>query len=289
MEQLWKLTFLKAFNLAAAIIWPVLATMMTFFTYVWIHDGWDMTVTKAVTVLAFLALLRRPLNGLPRALASFTEGMVSLRRLDAFLCADELQQSRGRLWTETEILPSQIPALSGKASLLPKPKPRRRENRLLPEEMKTSEIEMAELTDLRSAEEVPSQEFDVVVNGASFSWSPSDAAPAAPLQESFHSASLATGEAPPPHVLVPRFDPRNPQQEQKSTAGSAESSGDPLSQEEERHELALRRIDFAVPRGSLVAVVGKVGSGKTALLLCGFPSHLSLCIPHPMIHSLCHP
>lgn len=47
--------------------------MMTFFASVWIEGEWKYSVSEVVTTLAFISLLRRPLTGMPQALASFAE------------------------------------------------------------------------------------------------------------------------------------------------------------------------------------------------------------------------
>lgn len=93
LRSLWKLLLLKSLNLALTVVWPTLVTMMTFFTSVWIEGELKYSMSEVVTTLAFISLLRRPLTGMPMALACFAEGLVSIRRLDHFLRASELQRS----------------------------------------------------------------------------------------------------------------------------------------------------------------------------------------------------
>ena len=69
-----------------------------------------------------------------------------------------------------------------------------------------------------------------------------------------------TWESPPP-------DERK-EQEGKAKKRRSKSKPEPASESEEVEKtlFKLRQIDFRVPRGKLVAIVGAVGSGKTSLI-----------------------
>ena len=58
------------------------------------------------------------------------------------------------------------------------------------------------------------------------------------------------------------------EQEGKAKKRRSKSKPEPASESEEVEEtlFKLRQIDFRVPRGKLVAIVGAVGSGKTSLI-----------------------
>ena len=87
LRQLWK------YDLGALLsnlLWgltPLMVTLTTFGLYVYL--GNQLEVASALTSLALFEILRFPLFMLPQVINNTVEAMVSLKRLQSFLLADE--------------------------------------------------------------------------------------------------------------------------------------------------------------------------------------------------------
>jgi len=86
MTQVRNLLFLQGANMCLFFIAPILICLSTFGVYTYIIvDGDDINVTKVITVLGYIFLLRLPMAITPKAIGMASEAMVSFRRIEEFL------------------------------------------------------------------------------------------------------------------------------------------------------------------------------------------------------------
>lgn len=177
----------------SAVLWtalPLLVMLATFTTYTLVNGG-PPSAPDTFTALSLFSLLRFPLAMMPSAISNLLEAQVSLRRLEGFLAAEDVERDA------VTRLPA--PAREQGAPLQSRP---------------------------------PA----IVVTGGTFSWEPPE-----------HAEAPAEGDIPADATCVPVV--LSPPQATPS----------------------LRDVSLTVPNGSLVCIVGSVGSGKSSLLhaLCG--------------------
>lgn len=90
-EIVWiaKAQYIGAFNFFLIFSLPVAVSLFTFALFVW--AGNDLTPAKAFTSISLYSVLRMPLVLLPQTIASLAQTAVSIKRIQVFLGAKELE------------------------------------------------------------------------------------------------------------------------------------------------------------------------------------------------------
>ncbi|KAN0064357.1 hypothetical protein ACQY0O_002552 [Thecaphora frezii] len=102
-REIRKLIWSRVMTFLFELMWtavPVLVTLISFFCYVKVAKE-ELTVAVAFTAIALFTMIRPPLNAIPGFLMGGFIALVSIKRLEAFLNEDEVDQavsalSRGR-------------------------------------------------------------------------------------------------------------------------------------------------------------------------------------------------
>ncbi|KAF9527181.1 ATP-dependent bile acid permease [Crepidotus variabilis] len=235
----------KASSLATAVlvamftVVPILSTILTFIAYS--LTGHDLNIAIIFTALQLFNVIRIPLVMLPLVLSSLSDALVSLTRITKFLLAEELANSY-------TIEPSQKEALhvngdfewetvKGLDFTADKEKSvdMVEEAKKLQEEQKMKKEEEKK----KKAEEKARKKAEKAVgaggNSTSGSW------------WRFGKKTQTVVD-----VVVPVED------YEKATA-------EEIVDEDEK-PFGLKQLKFDVPKGSFVAIVGRVGSGKSSIL-----------------------
>ncbi|OCH88007.1 multidrug resistance-associated ABC transporter [Obba rivulosa] len=88
LKAVRKLAFARASLIAIVSFLPIIASVLSFITYA--LSGHDLNVAIIFSSLQFFNIIRSPLLYLPVVLASTTDAMVALRRISTFLTAEEI-------------------------------------------------------------------------------------------------------------------------------------------------------------------------------------------------------
>ncbi|EMD36548.1 hypothetical protein CERSUDRAFT_115579 [Gelatoporia subvermispora B] len=88
LKAVRRLAFARASLIAIVSFLPVIASVLSFITYA--LSGHDLNVAIIFSSLQFFNIIRAPLIYLPVVLASTTDAVVALRRISAFLTAEEI-------------------------------------------------------------------------------------------------------------------------------------------------------------------------------------------------------
>ncbi|XP_030629091.1 canalicular multispecific organic anion transporter 2 [Chanos chanos] len=90
LNVLRKTAYLSALSIMAWTSAPFLVALTTFAVYVTVDENNVLDAEKAFVSLALFNILRFPLNMLPQVISSIVQAGVSLKRIQSFLCHDEL-------------------------------------------------------------------------------------------------------------------------------------------------------------------------------------------------------
>ncbi|XP_071329266.1 ATP-binding cassette sub-family C member 3 isoform X2 [Trachinotus anak] len=103
LNVLRKTAYLGALSTMAWTSAPFLVALTTFAVYVTVDENNVLDAEKAFVSLSLFNILRFPLNMLPQVISSMVQASVSLKRIQNFLCHDELDpESVDRKNTATE-------------------------------------------------------------------------------------------------------------------------------------------------------------------------------------------
>ncbi|XP_019398025.1 PREDICTED: voltage-dependent T-type calcium channel subunit alpha-1G [Crocodylus porosus] len=90
LRILKKAAYLNALSTFAWVSAPFLVALTTFAVYVSVDENNVLDAQKAFVSLSLFNILRFPLNMLPQVISSIAQASVSLKRIQQFLCHDEL-------------------------------------------------------------------------------------------------------------------------------------------------------------------------------------------------------
>jgi len=227
---------------------PVLVAIASFGVFA--AKGGVLTADVAFPALALFNLLRFPLIMLPSQLTNLVAAGVALGRLRVFLAEDEADA------------PPRLAAARGGLARAVERRRRRREHQQ--QQQALQQHQLASTPGGRPVSPLPA-----------FSFHEEEAAAQHDARESEAAAgrddgqSSAEGDA----IVVSGADFFSGREERPAaTAATAPAAGghvalSPPAPESFQSSFALRGVRLRVPAGSLVVVVGPVGSGKTSLLL----------------------
>ncbi|KAI0689828.1 ATP-dependent bile acid permease [Cytidiella melzeri] len=196
LQAVRRVAFARAALVAVVLIIPLLASVLSFITYV--LSGHDLDVATIFSSLQLFNIIKQPLDLFPNVFASATDAVVALQRISEFLRAEELDESQD--------------------------------------------------TDVES-------KYAIDVHG-DFVWdsvhSTSSRENTSDKQGSLANATVVTGL--PKDVLPASCEDAKCRHDDES---DSDRPAEPFT---------LRNIDIKIPRGAFVAIVGRVGSGKSSLL-----------------------
>ena len=247
---------------------PIINPMLVFLAYIHMSDE-GLDAATAFTTIALFNIMRFPFAFLPMGFLQLVQSRIALIRLSKYLVLSEL---------ESYIVPGLPDAADGKTH-------RASNGGNSREEMDGSALFIED--------EEPPSDPAVIINNGTFSWIDPDAAPSPPEQpakkrrmsrrekrdskrmpkggeKDDDGPSKAGGRSSDLGVNGgggSRHPSTNSLNRQESMASLGISLGT-LDEEQDGAEsrIALKNITCSIERGSLVAVVGPVGSGKSSLL-----------------------
>jgi len=224
---------------------PIINPILVFLTYVNIGAG-SLDAATAFTTIALFNIMRFPFAFLPMGFLQFVQSRIALRRLSKYLELSELS---------SYVVPD-VPA----------------------------GLNDGNDDDVLTIEDPKPSDPAVIINGGTFSWVDPDATPAP--SETPKKKRMTRKER--------RESARKLKEEEEEDEGSKSSGGIDASkrnlssnslnraeslaslgistmtmdveQDSAESRIALKNVNCSIERGSLVAVVGSVGSGKSSLL-----------------------
>lgn len=93
VKEIKTILLMNYLNAVAQFVWnmaPFLVSFVTFATYVLIDENNVLDAPKVFVSLSLLNILRAPLNQIPTVMSTLVQTAVALKRINAFLNADEL-------------------------------------------------------------------------------------------------------------------------------------------------------------------------------------------------------
>ncbi|KIY72285.1 multidrug resistance-associated ABC transporter [Cylindrobasidium torrendii FP15055 ss-10] len=248
INKLKKASLVRATLIALVTLVPILAAVLSFITYALTNH--DLSVAVIFTCLQYFNIIRTPLLFFPMSLAFMADAMVALRRIQSFLVAEELAtpyliegvHDNDQESTQSVLKAAAYAALSKSAS-----------NTDSDSHTVTNEKDDAER-----------EKYAIRVHG-SFTWETvgppeekmTKKARKAQAKKEKKDVKAAKKEAKRAPVLPMTVDDT---EDPEKDVGSEE--GKP----EEAQPFALKDLHMRIPRGSFVAIVGRVGSGKSSIL-----------------------
>lgn len=218
---------------------PIINPILVFSVFIKISDE-SLTAAKAFTTIALFNIMRFPFAFLPMGFLQFIQSKIALRRLSRYLELSELE---------------------GYVEPLP---------RLGRDKSDNDE------DDAVFIEDDPKSDPAVVINDGTFSWVDPDATPIEPpkkkrLSRKERKASkrkLKEEEAKKETETSLTGSPSTNSLNRAESLATLGVTVKTLDEEQDGAEarLALRKVSCEIERGSLVAVVGSVGSGKSSFL-----------------------
>lgn len=234
MDALTKMSYVVAVGFSIILLsTPIVQPIFVFLTYVNIQDK-PLTAATAFTTVALFNLMRFPFAFMPMGLLQFIQSRISLRRLERYLALPELNPY---------VMDEGPPASEGDDA----------------------------------APDTYGQSGSITIQDGSFGWVNPDGPAIKPVQEEERSKKKERAERKARRAERRASRSSNATINTESNAsGSIDqnleelSSASSLSTEESGADktpvITLRNITTHIKPGSLVAVVGSVGSGKSSLL-----------------------
>jgi ATP-binding cassette subfamily C (CFTR/MRP) protein 1 len=237
---------------------PIINPMLVFLAYIHTSDV-GLDAATAFTTIALFNIMRFPFAFLPMGFLQLVQSLIALRRLSKYLVLSELN---------SYVVPSLPESVDDKA--------------LGNGADRCNDVDDCDRGAFLIEDEMPSDPV-VIINDGTFSWIDPDAlpAPAEPTKkkrmsrkekresmrklkeekESKASTKMGDGDG-------SKHPSTNSLNRAESMASLGISIGDTLDEEKDNAEsrVALKNITCSIERGSLVAVVGPVGSGKSSFL-----------------------
>mmetsp|Transcript_28549 Transcript_28549/g.67042 ORF Transcript_28549/g.67042 Transcript_28549/m.67042 type:complete len:1480 (+) Transcript_28549:1-4440(+) len=241
MDALTKMSYVVAVGFSIILLsTPIIQPIIVFLTYVNIQDQ-PLTAATAFTTVALFNLMRFPFAFMPMGLLQFIQSKISLKRLERYLALPELN-----LYVQDEAPPAED----------------------APEILKEAMKQDVEASSLQSP-------GSITILDGSFGWVDPDGPVIEPVQEEQRSKKKERAER-----RASRRASRRKSNASGTTADAADISVDQnnleamsassVSTEESGVDkvpvITLRNITTHIKPGSLVAIVGSVGSGKSSML-----------------------
>ncbi|KAI9004971.1 P-loop containing nucleoside triphosphate hydrolase protein [Hyaloraphidium curvatum] len=242
-----KASLLRAFVMSIYVLQPVLASMGMFATYAAL--GGSMNAATILGSLAYMNVLRFPLMSLPTSISTVGDALVSLKRLQALLMADELDEKAiGHPGLGTTGTTDSVASASSPVAIVVSDATFKWES---PEEA---------VPDLKAVKKGKLDPNDLTFSARA---SPNATLTASngPRRRFFGNRGLTAN----PTDSLAQLEAGTsvvPLESTKATATKTE-----LEKAKEDKFSSLRSINLSVPKGSLVCIVGPVGSGKSSLLM----------------------
>eukprot|EP00899_Mesostigma_viride_P000718 jgi/Mesvir1/10647/Mv13741-RA.2 len=233
MRWVTKYTYLSAINIFFLWATPVVVTFATFAVAVLLHT--PLTAAKAFTAICTFRILQLPIRQFPAVIAALVQAQVSRRRIQKFLDAEDMDM--------TAVIRSSVPRPTGstKGSMAWE---------LVdngPADLASSAHEVSSGRNIRAAVEV--------IN-ASFQWD---------LPAGQKRAKADAGANPAPEGTARESKSK---EVEAARVAATPSPADKAPKGTPGGGYTLTDINLAIPKGALVAVVGRVGHGKSTLLQC---------------------
>jgi len=237
MDALTKMSYVVAVGFSIILLsTPIVQPIFVFLTYVNIQNQ-PLTAATAFTTVALFNLMRFPFAFMPMGLLQFIQSMISLRRLERYLSLPELNPY---------VLPDAPPAEEAK------------------------EVLPADATDLEKS-------GSITILDGSFGWIDPDGPVVKPIHQEERSKKKEKAERAKRRAekranrksnatLNTDSEENSNSVDQNLEALSASSVSTEESAVDKTPVITLRNITTHISTGSLVAVVGSVGSGKSSLL-----------------------
>ena len=243
LEALTALAYTSAIGFSLIMLSaPIINPILVFSVFIKISDE-SLTAAKAFTTIALFNIMRFPFAFLPMGFLQFIQSKIALRRLSRYLELSELESY--------VVKEKSLPRLGGD----------KRDD---------------DDDDAVFIEDEPKSDPAVVINDGTFSWVDPDAVPIEPpkkkrLSRKERRASKRKLKEEEAQKKTETSLTGSPSTNSLNRAESLATLGVTVKTVDEEQDgaearLALRNVSCEIERGSLVAVVGSVGSGKSSFL-----------------------
>ncbi|KAF9914155.1 hypothetical protein BX616_008850 [Lobosporangium transversale] len=247
---------------------PVLAATLTFVAYS--LAGNDLTPAIVFSSLSLFNIMRMPLMIFPQVLSSMVDALVSIRRIEDMLLAEELEDlppvnansefainvTEGAFQWDTTLKPLTMEELQQRE----KEERKRVLNKKEQKKEQKKELKAKERAEKKAIKKL-AKAHNISVLEAEKLYRDSQ------QEKSVSERSSETNLA--QEKMLSRLQERDPSPDTESilTSSPEDSEAHQSSvQSDDKAAFSLKDIDLKIPRGQLVAIVGAVGSGKSSLL-----------------------
>ncbi|GJJ74211.1 ATP-binding cassette, subfamily C (CFTR/MRP), member 1 [Entomortierella parvispora] len=241
---------------------PVLAATLTFVTYS--LTGHELNAAIIFSSLSLFNIMRMPLMIFPQVVSGMVDAMVSVRRIEDFLLADELEDlpvvnhdaefaisiTDASFQWDTSLKAVTMEELQAREKAERNRSANKKEQK---KELKAKErAEKKAIKKLAKSQNISEAEAEKQYREAKEQMGSEQSSETMSIQEK----------------VLARATEKDPSPDTESILSS--SHGVEFEPEvaavEEKSSFALKNIDLHIPRGQLVAIVGAVGSGKSSIL-----------------------
>ncbi|KAF9086556.1 hypothetical protein BGX27_003172, partial [Mortierella sp. AM989] len=242
---------------------PVLAATLTFVAYS--LTGHELTPAIVFSSLSLFNIMRMPLMIFPRVVSSMVDALVSVRRLEELLVAEELEE-----------LPPVNPDLNYAISVTDgtfqwdttlKTLTMEELQKLEKEERKRSANKKEQKKELKAKERAEKKAIKKLAKSRNISEAEAHKLHNESQEKTISEQSSETMSI--QEKMLTQLAQQDPSPDTDSILSSSPDGSDDQEasvQTEEKISFSLKNIDLKIPRGQLVAIVGAVGSGKSSLL-----------------------
>ncbi|KAF9169153.1 hypothetical protein BGX21_010914 [Mortierella sp. AD011] len=246
---------------------PVLAATLTFVAYN--LTGHELTPAVVFSSLSLFNIMRMPLMIFPQVVSGMVDAIVSARRIEDILLAEELEDlppvnpnldyaisvTGGTFEWETTLKPMTMEEMQKKEKEERKRGANKREQK---KELKAKErAEKKAIKKLAKARNISVAEAQKLYREDTEKTISEKSSETLSIQEKMLSKITEQDPSPDTESML-SSDPDAANEDQEASGISAIS--------EEKASFSLKNIDLKIPRGQLVAIVGAVGSGKSSML-----------------------
>jgi len=255
LKALTKLAYTTAIGFSLIMLSaPIINPILVFLAYIHTDGGGSLNAATAFTTIALFNIMRFPFAFLPMGFLQFVQSRIALRRLSRYLELSELT---------SYVVPALPPAADGNTV------------------RHSNDGDDDDDSGLFIEDDKPSDPA-VIIQDASFSWVDPDATPMEPPKKKRMSRKERRASAKQLKIESDKEDEdsssnlgkegsNHPSTNSLNRAESMASLGISVKTVDEEQDTAesritLKNISCTIERGSLVAVVGSVGSGKSSFL-----------------------